>query len=56
MGLSSLVEQVHQHLVEVTGDPSKALDEKLLDTFGAQVTISGRLSQGTKAVTFLPCH
>lgn len=42
MALSSLVGQVHQHLLEVTGDPSKALDDKLLDTFGAQVTVSGK--------------
>lgn len=52
MALSSLVEQVHRHLLDVTGDPSKALDEKLLDTFGAQVTVSGKSTQGSKAVAF----
>lgn len=42
MALSSLVGQVHQHLLSVAEDPSKALDEKLLDTVGAQVIVSGK--------------
>ena len=42
MALSSLAGQVRQHLLDVAEDPSKALDEKLLDNFNAQVTVSGK--------------
>ncbi|SLM34116.1 hypothetical protein LPUS_02800 [Lasallia pustulata] len=48
MALSPLAGQVRQHLLDVAEDPSKALDEKLLDTFNAQVTVSDSLEQGDR--------
>ena len=37
MATTSLVQEVKKHLIEVTDDPRKSLDEKLLDELGAQL-------------------
>ena len=38
MDMTDFLQKIKSHLAEVTQDPSEALDEKLLDTFGVQVS------------------
>ena len=43
MALLELVDEVHSHLQEIREDPSRALDQKLLEHIDRQVTGMRRL-------------
>ena len=46
MALLALLDQIHSHLQEVRDDPSRGLNEKLLEHVDRQVTGMRRLVSG----------